>query len=520
MSVKLIIAMFLLPLGVSLEAQNVITRQPENLGKLVNSDASELCPVITPDGKTLYFVRAGHPKNLGYDIRNEDQDIWYSERNPDGSWGEAKNIGPPMNDELSNALLGITADNTQALVLGYYHNDIRTKNGFSLVEKTKTGWSTPIGLEIEGYDSLYKGGQLAASLSSDGKTILLSIAMDAEGKNYDVFVSHKIPGPGVDWSQFKPLRGINTTDDEVTPFLAADGRTLYFSSDRPGGYGSFDMYFSKRLDDTWEKWSEPVNMGSSINTPYGDVYFTIPASEEYAYFVSSTETAQDDIFRVRIENHNQDPMVLVYGKILNSETKEPLDIEVLVEELPKSNKTSITSIKTDPQTENYTVILLKGKQYGFRPKEQQGYWSCSEYLDMRESKEYKELHKELYITPLFLPGKPIPLNVFFDFDTDSLRVESYPEMERLYTILQDDPKMTIQISGHTDSLGSLDYDLHLSTNRARAVQKYLVKRGISAKRLVVKGFGPSKPIDTNATEEGRQRNRRVEFIALQCGEKK
>ena len=481
----------------------------ESLGPRVNSSASELLPIVSPDGKTLYFVRGGHPKNLGADERKEDQDIWCSKLMPDNTWGEAVNLGSPINNEFPNGLLGITADGTRAVVLGYYQSGQLTARGFSMVSRTKQGWSEPEGMDIEGYQGMNKGGSVTGCLSGDGKILLISFYPSSDTEDDDIYVSTHIEGTR--WSEPKPLYGINTTGSEACPFLAADGITLYFSAVRRSGFGNADVYLSRRLDSSWEKWSVPENLGPSINTPRTEMYYTIPASGIYAYYASSRPpSGEGDIYRIPLpENLRPQPVVIVKGMIYDSKTKKPIEAQVEYQSLSTGMKAG--EARSHPATGEYQIVLVRGTKYGFFARKE-GYYPLSENLDLEALAAYKELSKDLFLTPIEKDVTVRLNNVFFDFNQYALRDESIPELQRLIDLLREHPSMTIQIHGHTDNVGTPSYNHALSENRARAVRDYLHEQGeISAARLSYRGFGFTRPVSANESEEGRQLNRRVEF---------
>jgi outer membrane protein OmpA-like peptidoglycan-associated protein len=484
--------------------------QPVGLGSNVNSRYEELAPVITPDGKTLYFVREGDPKNRGYRNRDDDQDIWYARIGKDGSWGKAENIGAPLNTEFNNGLSGISSDGTIALVFGYYRGGKRIQPGYSLAHLTKQGWSTPVGIDIADFAEIAVGRYLAACLSEDGRTIVFSVSQNEDNSDDDLFVTFHVAGS--EWSRPRPLTGLNGMTDDSCPFLASDGQTLYFSSIRDDGYGGHDVYMTRRLDDSWKHWSDPVNLGPSVNTSGGDLYYTIPASGQYAYYTSTAESDNSDIYRIELpDSVRPKPVVIITGRIFNSRTKKPIETRVEYESLADGKK--VGSATSNPQTGEYQIILPSGRLYGFYATAE-GMYPVSQNLDLTNLASYKEIRRDLFLAPIE-QGAAITLNnIFFDFDRYQLRDESKPELDRLIAVLEQSPTMTVRLNGHTDNVGTPEYNRTLSENRANAVRQYLIGRGIASSRLTVRGFGFTKPVSSNDDEEGRQHNRRVEFVIL------
>ena len=499
----------LLLTGSTMYAQR-LNNESEHLGQQVNSEAAELGPLISPDGRTLYFVREGHRENKGYEDREDDQDIWYSTATSNGHWTEARNLGAPLNDKYPNGIEGISTDGTTALVFLYYKDGKPLKDGYSISRKTKSGWGIPVGIEIPGYEELNKGTMSTASLSADGQMLFLTFSPNEDNSDYDIYYSERVSE--LHWSEPKRL-AVCSASNEVTPFLSADNETLYFSSDRPGGLGSFDVYVTRRVSRTWDEWTEPVNCGPSINSEGGDIYYTIPASGSYAYFVSNGAGGSADIYRVELpDSLRPKPVVLIKGRIVDAKTGEPLETDVHYEVLPGGEEVGIAH--ANPETGYYEIILPYGRSYGFYAKKA-GYYPVAENLDLTDLTSYREIEKNLALAPIER-GAVIRLNnLFFDFNKSELRSASYPELDRLVVAMNERPAMKIRVHGHTDNIGTAPYNLGLSKRRARAVYDYLVSRGIASGRVRIKAFGLSKPVATNETEEGRQLNRRGEFQVLE-----
>ena len=477
----------------------------ENLGIGVNSQFEEVYPIISPDGKTLYFDRKDHPANYG---RNDN--IWYSELGPEGKWALAKEIGRTLNNGYGSFAASITPDGNTLLLGGRFADSNQLIFGIWTSRKTATGWGLPARVHI---DSFYtKNRFMEFCLAADGKTLLISLQRDESYGNRDMYACF-LRDDGT-WTAPKNLgTDINTAADEGTPFLAADGKTLYFASDGYSGYGSTDMYLSRRLDDRWQKWSEPENLGPDFNTPDWDAYFTLPASGDYAYFVSQQKTVGEaDIFKVKLPpSLRPSPVVLVVGKVIDGKTGNPVEATIHYEVLPGGKEAGLAH--SNPTTGEYKISLPAGALYGFRA-EAKGYVAVNENLNLKKITEYSEIQRDLKLVP-FEVGQTVRLNnLFFDFNKSVLKSESFAELDRLVALLRASPKMEVEISGHTDNVGNDGTNKTLSINRANAVREYVVSKDISAKRLKTIGYGKTKPLAPNDTEEGRAQNRRVEFTIL------
>lgn len=480
----------------------------ENLGPNVNTQYSELAPVISSDGKTLYFTREYDPQNIGF---LKLQDVWYSKQDSSGHFQPAINIGSPINNEYVNFAIAVSTDgNTLYLGNKYLPNGFVT-NGFSMSKFNGSTWSFPDSLHIDNYYNQKESGSF--SFTSDGKAMLLAIKRSGGYGSSDIHVCFRKPDGT--WTEPKNLGSqINSAAEEVSPFLASDGVTLYYSSSGFPGYGEQDMFVSKRLDSTWEHWSEPVNLGPKINTSEWDAYYTLSAKGDYAYFVSSDNSiGKEDIFRVTLPKEVKPEItLLISGKVLNSKTKEPIAANIEYEILPEGHEAGLA--RSNELTGDYRIALPAGKKYGFRASAS-GFASVNEYLDLRDSAKYSELVRDLYLVPLE-KGQVVRINnIFFDFGEYNLLNDSFSELNRLVDLLNQNPSMKIEIDGHTDDIGSNEDNLELSRKRAESVLNYLVEHNINRTRLTMKGLGESMPITTNKTEEGRSRNRRVEFKIIE-----
>lgn len=482
--------------------------KPENLGAQINSEHDELCPVISADGNTLYFVRTGHPENLG---DKKLQDIWFSRRMPDGSYGLAENMGEPLNNSGNNAITSITPDGQTAVLIGKYLPDGKMKNGVSIARRDDQGFSLPISCEIEDYynDSKYS----EYCLSANGKTLLLAIQRKDGYGSKDLFVCFLKE----DGSWTAPLnlgRTVNTADSETSPFLAADEKTLYYSTAGFAGYGSRDMFLTRRLDDTWTNWSEPQNLGPSLNTSGFDAYYSIPASGEYAYFVSyENSIGLADIFRAKLPDEIRPlPVVLVRGRVFDAKTGQALKAGIVYESLSTGEEVGIAN--SNAQDGSYSIALPAGTDYGFQGKAK-GYAPVSQRLDLRDVEEYREVIQDLALVPLESGAVVVMNNLFFDTGKSELRDISRNELRRLSQMMQEYPDMKVEIGGHTDDVGTDASNMILSKDRASAVREFLTDTGIEASRIVAKGYGESAPRFENNSDENRQRNRRVEFRVLE-----
>lgn len=485
----------------------------ENLGTAINTPLSELRPTVSADGDLLFFICENHPRNTKYRSVPNSQDIWFSERDSTGKWSKAVHLGYPLNTVQYNAVYWISPDNNRILIRGAFINGAYNGKGVSMCQLTEEGnWSEPNALIIKNYFKYDRGRQSGATMGHDGQTLLLYMTPEEGSGANDIFVCFL--NPNGTWSEPKSLGPkINLPEyNEMTPYLAPDGVTMYFSSNRPGGLGDNDIWMTKRLDNSWQKWSEPVNLGGPINTPNWDAFFTLDAGGEYAYLTTSLNTiGESDIVRVKLlEKERPKPVLMVTGNVYNQKTKQPLSASLVYETLPDG--TIAGNGVSAPNDGAFKIVLPYDKNYSIRATADH-FFAISENLNLDSLVKagHKVIHKDLYLAPIEI-GQTVRLNnVFFDFDKFNLRDESFVELDRVVKLLSENPQLEIEISAHTDSRGSDDYNMKLSDNRATSVRDYILSKGIAEKRVVSKGYGETKPVASNETDEGRQFNRRVEF---------
>ena len=479
--------------------------QKENLGKSINGEFSDRSPNISSDGKTLYYIKGKYA-----DLKDKGTDIYVSEQLENGEWGDSKNLGGPINNEGNNSVVNVSADGNTLYLLNTYKADgTSNSKGLSISKKTENGWEIPKDVIIDDFynDSKYVG----YSLSSNRKVMVMSLNRKDSYGDEDLYVSF------MDDSAFSaPLNMgpiINTLNDQSTPFLAPDDKTLYFSSNGHPGYGSYDIFMTRRLDDTWTNWSKPENLGPEINSTDFDAFFTVTAKGDYAYMVSSSNSfGSEDIFKIKVpESAKPTPLILIKGKVLNSKTKEPIFAEIIYQDLNTGKE--VGKALSDPATGNYQVVLPAGINYGYLA-EKKDFYPVSNSADATNIQEYKELNVDLLLTPIEV-GENIRLNnLFFETSKSDLKDISISELDRLVLFLKENPAIIIEIGGHTDNVGAAAYNQTLSEKRAQSVMSYLISKEIDAKRLTAKGFGLTKPVAPNTNDEGKAINRRVEMKIL------
>lgn len=316
--------------------------KPQNLGTNINTEYDDMLPIISPDGNTLYFARKKAPQNIG-PAKNDD--IYMSTKDVMGRWGPAVHLGPPLNDENHNFVCTVSPDGNTLIVANMY-----TKgggDGVSISYRRSGQWSKPVPLPIK---NMYNRSEFACyHMGVDGKTLVMAIERDDTYGDMDLYVSFQLPDGS--WSEPMNLGPtINTAAAEASVFLAADGRTIYFSSMGHPGYGEFDMYMSRRLDNTWRNWTEPLNLGYPFNTPKSDYYYTIPASGDYAYYSSNDNSyGKSDIFRIPLPPEiRPEPVAMIKANVVAQAPSQPLPQGKQPASAPPPSQTTLVVPKDDP----------------------------------------------------------------------------------------------------------------------------------------------------------------------------
>ncbi|MGQ9864551.1 MAG: OmpA family protein [Bacteroidia bacterium] len=508
--------------------KNAVPVKIESLGAAVNSKYPDFGPVISADEALLIFT-SRRPGNKGGTASDglPYEDLYFTEKTKD-TWTPPKNMGPPLNTETHDATIALSADG-QTLYL--YKSD----NGGDIFESKLKGkkWSPPRNM---GKPINSKYWEPSVCVSADGN--LLFFVSDRPGGmgGRDIYLCRKTPkgtwGPPINLGP-----PINTPYDEDGPYLHPDGITLFYSSNGPNSMGGFDIFRSQMQPDS--SWSPPVNLGYPINTPGDDIYFVLSASGLHGYYASEREDSygEKDIYLVDFSPHlSQKPqppqpqeeklqieaattpapvfrpnLTLLKGIIYDEKTQQPLEAQIILIDNEKSD--TLTILQSNAATGKYLISLPAGRNYGIVVTAP-NYAIHSENFIVEKTQGYQEIEKNIGLKKYVAGTSIILRNIFFDFDKATLRPESQAELNRVYQILQDYPKMKIRIGGHTDAVGSDEYNQKLSEARAKAVVDYLISRGIRSDRLSYQGYGESRPIDTNDTPQGRQNNRRVEMEIL------
>ncbi len=489
--------------------QHPVPFDPVNLGPNVNTELNEYFPCLTADKQTLLFTRLLYDK-ASFTGRQED---FYVSTRQNHEWQPARNIGPPINTYYNEGAPTLSVDGNVLIftacesVNGYGAN----RSGFGRCDlfisgKNGNNWSTPQNLGIP-VSSRHWESQ--PSISADGRTLYFVSNRDDD---YDIW--YTVQDDNGVWSEPQMLGGnINTEGYEGSVFIHPDNQTLYFSSDGHIGMGGMDIYYTRR--DSLGNWGEPVNLGYPINTHKDENSILISADGSLAMFASDREEGFGglDLYGFNLYEEAR-PQYVTYlkGTVYDETTGEKLQARFDLTDL-KSGEVAVRSFSNKGNGE-FLVCLPTNRDYALNVS-REGYLFYSENFNLSGIHSTADpFLKDIPLKPIRTGEKVVLRNIFFETDKYDLKPESRVELQKLTDLLNKNPGLKIEISGHTDNVGTPAYNQELSENRAKAVNDYLVAQGIDQARLVFKGYGESDPIDTNDTEAGRANNRRTEFKVI------
>lgn len=469
--------------------------QPQNLGDQINSPDPEYFPSPTIDGKTLVYTRR---------VRGRDEDFYIADRDS-LQWQTSRDMGEPVNTAFNEGAQNISQDGEMLVFTGCDFPNGRGSCDIYYAIKTPKGWQAPknIGpaINTEAWES-------QPCLSPDKQT--LYFARQTQDAGADIFMS--VRNAAGQWMPAERLGPqINTRGRETTPFLHADGQTLFFASDGHPGFGGLDIFYSRKQADG--SWGPAVNLGYPINTIEEEGSLTVAADGKTAYYASDRSDSKGslDIYSFELyESARPMPTLYLKGYVFDVKTNQRLTASLDLVDL--QTKLPVATIRSNDNGD-YLVPLPTGKDYAFSVN-RKGYLFYSENFSLKEAQNGQPFEKNIPLTPLEPNAVAVLRNIFFPSNQFTLDPASATELDKLVALLKDNPTMVAEISGHTDNVGSDAANQQLSENRARSVVEYLVQHGIPAERLKAKGYGETKAIDSNDTETGRAQNRRTELKVI------
>jgi outer membrane protein OmpA-like peptidoglycan-associated protein len=535
-----------------------------NMGSAINSPQEDFAPVLTADENEIVFTTRRQEDNTSPDVADDNkyyEDIFVAVRE-NGSWKAARNIGPPVNTKYNDSNLTLSPDGS---LLFIYKDE---GNGdIYLCEKNKNGsWGEPTPLPGI-INSSYR--ESSVTITPDENTLYFVSERPGGYGGSDIYVCTK-DSKG-EWSRVKNLGPkINTELDEDGPFISYDGKTLYFSSELHKTMGGFDIFKSELLNAEKNEWSEPENIGYPINTPDDDIYFSISKDGKRSYYSSVKNEGQGytDIYVITdLEKTNPQPEVAAKEPVkepvkeeppkeeppkeepkkepvketppkeetkkepkketpkkvtqpikyvltvIDAETKQPIDAKVSMQGL--KDKVVVGSVDKGNGVTEYSIKATSAKEYRITVDKEGYIFQTLSVKVPAATTEEKTITKIVEMRKLVVNAVSILRNIYFDFEKASFKTESYNELNRLEAMMKQNPALQVEISGHTDKVGSKAYNKGLSLRRANAVRSFLTSKGVDPRRIKTVGYGEDRPIASNDDDkEGRELNRRVEFKVL------
>jgi outer membrane protein OmpA-like peptidoglycan-associated protein/tetratricopeptide (TPR) repeat protein len=511
------------------------------LGAPVNSPFADHVPVLNSRGDLLVFTsRRGSPASgTGQGKEKEGKEDVYFSRWQEGAWEAPQKFAAPINSASHEAALALSADGKEL----YLYKDYKG-GGIYVSRQTPAGqWSEP---EALGAPFNSAGYEPSISLSDDGQYAFFSSDREGGLGGLDLYVAFRQPD-GL-WSEALNLGpAVNSPFDEDAPYIDSKNNVLFFSSRGHDSMGGYDIF---RSSINGSLWSQAENMGLPVNSPFDDIYFILSPDEKHGYYASDRPggMGEKDIYlatftrpRPALDSLAEAPeptFVQTEPEVVNNlplmpentaavEEKEEIfhltgtvvgekDDEHLSASITVYNQESnevVSQVGTTQEDASFAFALEKDKAYRLQV-EKTGFFFHTDRITLPQNSQQKQLQKKVVLRRLSPGAKVVLENILFEFNKMDLKAESKLELDLLYQLLAQNEFLKVEVSGHTDNRGTVAVNQRVSEQRAKAVVQHLIGRGIDPKQIRAVGYGLTRPIASNATEEGRQRNRRTEFSVL------
>jgi outer membrane protein OmpA-like peptidoglycan-associated protein/tetratricopeptide (TPR) repeat protein len=478
-------------------------------GKVNREDYLQYFPVLTADEEILIFTARRKEKG-------RDEDIFISYRQEDGTWGEPQLLSPVINTAASEGTCAISADGT---VLVF--TSCQSRRGYGSCDlfvsyRYGNEWSTPVNLGANVNSSSWES---QPTLSPDGRTLFFVSDRPGGMGERDIYMTTRDEDGR--WLPAVNLGApINTYADEVSPFLYANGKRLFFASNGHIGMGDFDLYYS---DWYRGRWSEPVNLGYPLNDHQSQVSLFVTADGKKGYYAQEKWEGRQQLSAVLMyfdmppQLVPQEQTAYVKGVVRDAQTLQPLKAKIELYNVQEDSL--VAKVWSDTLTGEYLIVLSEGADYALEANKP-GYLMKSIPFRLKETNDtLRPLTLDIMLEPITVGAKFVMSNVFFDYGKYTLREESKAELRKVVEFMQQNPEVIGEIAGHTDDIGDEKSNMQLSLLRAKAVYDYLVAEGIEPQRLRYKGYGETQPAVPNTSDENRAQNRRIEFRILSVKER-
>lgn len=476
----------------------------ENMGEIINSEYSDITPLITADEKYLIFTsrRKGSTGGQIGDDGRYMEDI-YMTKFTNNKWRRPWRVSTKINSDQHDACVGVSSDGQKMFI---FKSEKLNEGDIYETELKGRVWTEPVKL----VDGVNMEGSIesSASISSDGRTLVFTSNRAGGKGGFDIYIARR-PLDG-QWEKAVNIGdNINTPLDEESPFLHADGLSLYFSSKGHNTMGGYDI-FKSIFNPTTKTWSKAVNLGYPINSARDDVFYVWSPDGNRAYFSSQREGGfgEQDIYKMKIPT-NVSAVVLLKGEVKDENSNLALTARITIYD----NETGkdVASTLSNEEFGDYVLVVPPGENYGISV-EKDGYITHSGRIELPDLNKYYEQEMNVKLERAELENLTILQNVFFEKDMAKLKKQSFPELSIYAKMLLNNKNLDAEIVGHSEPGGSQASNLKLSFERAQAVIDYFVYKGIDRSRLLAKGYGGQFPVTYKKEEGLRAQNRRTEII--------
>ncbi|RRB06878.1 OmpA family protein [Larkinella rosea] len=485
--------------------QNPLPVKPQPLSATVQAFPSQYFPVLTADEQTLVYTVL---KPEG------DEDLMVATQKGE-TWSPPESISPHINTPNNEGTPSLSADGRTLVFTACQGRTGYGSCDLYISRKTGNTWSEPQNL---GPMINTRSWESQPALSADGRRLYFVSDRNGGLGRRDIWCSDL--GEDGEWKTPYNLKSINTPFDEASPFIHANGLSLFFASEGHMGMGGYDLFVA---DSTATGWSNPQNLGYPINTSDDQAALFVSANGAHAYYSQEQATTDGkqrsklykfdlpDALRQKVR-----PVSYLKGLVADARTKKPLN--ATIELIDLATNQLVTRVQSDPQTGQYTAILPTGGEYALYVLGA-GYLFKSLSFDFTGKREGEGLTMRVPLEPIRpadggAPAKETLNNIFFETSRYDLAEKSRTELDRLVKFLEVNPSVQIEVSGHTDNQGGTANNLELSKKRAQSVVNYLTKAGIATTRIRSAGYGETRPVAPNTTDENRKLNRRIEWRIL------
>lgn len=491
--------------------ESPVAFHPENAGEAINTTEDEYWPSLNGESNALVITRLITKDAEGKKIAYSQEDFYVSQKDSAG-WQKALPLGPPVNTGENEGAQCISADGRLLFFTGCGRPDGLGSCDIYMSVRKKGKWSAPVNLGNPVNTNVWES---QPSVSADGRLLYFTSNRKGGKGKMDIWRAEELgvsPEGFPVYGKVINMESVNTSGNELSPFIHADGKTLYFASDFWPGMGGKDLFFFT-LDST--KTSLPQNLGYPVNTSANEEGLVVEVSGDRAWYTANnTGFGGRDIFTFQLPDAlKPQPVSWVKGKVVNRKTGQLILSEIVLNDLV-GNKL-IQHLYPFENEGEFLFCLPSGHNYGLNISKP-GYLFHSENFNLLETNNrHQPLTLTIALDPIETGKTTILKNIFFETDSFSLKPESKGQLKEIVDFMKTNPGLVIEIGGHTDNQGTENYNLILSSKRANAVVQSLVQMGIPSARLKSKGYGFAIPVADNSAEEGRALNRRTEFKIIE-----